>query len=102
MLWHKCGQLFVLSERLFPALVAQERFKQMKLLAATGSAASLIQAHLLLMSQESLAVADKEIQDLREQVDELKTRLESRKHVIRQKQPSYVQHKGLTEQEAFR
>ena len=88
-------------ERLFPALaVAQERFKQMKALrdrisGIPDSCASSADA------SESLAAADKEIQDLREQVDELKNRLESRKHVDKAK-GLLMQHMGLTEQEAFR
>ncbi|MFC2663647.1 ANTAR domain-containing response regulator [Scardovia wiggsiae] len=88
-------------ERLFPALaVAQERFKQMKALrdrisGIPDSGASSADA------SESLAAADKEIQDLREQVDELKNRLESRKHVDKAK-GLLMQHMGLTEQEAFR
>lgn len=88
-------------ERLFPALaVAQERFKQMKALrdrisGIPDSDASSVDA------SESLAAADKEIQDLREQVDELKNRLESRKHVDKAK-GLLMQHMGLTEQEAFR
>ena len=88
-------------ERLFPALaVAQERFKQMKALrdrisGIPDSGTSSADA------SESLAAADKEIQDLREQVDELKNRLESRKHVDKAK-GLLMQHMGLTEQEAFR
>lgn len=88
-------------ERLFPALaVAQERFKQMKALrdrisGIPDSDASSADA------SESLAAADKDIQDLREQVDELKNRLESRKHVDKAK-GLLMQHMGLTEQEAFR
>lgn len=88
-------------ERLFPALaVAQERFKQMKALrdrisGIPDSGASSAD------ESESLAAADKEIQDLREQVDELKNRLESRKHVDKAK-GLLMQHMGLTEQEAFR
>lgn len=83
--------------RLFPALVvAQERFRQMK--ALRSQIAEIPQSA---SDAQTSAEADQEIQELRDQVDELKNRLESRKHVDKAK-GLLIQHMGLTEQEAFR
>lgn len=83
--------------RLFPALVvAQERFRQMK--ALRSQIAEIPQSA---SDAQTSPEADQEIQELRDQVDELKNRLESRKHVDKAK-GLLIQHMGLTEQEAFR
>ncbi|TCD54594.1 response regulator [Alloscardovia theropitheci] len=81
-------------ERLFPAIeVAFGRFEQMKALQERmgGSPASLV----------SQTDTEEEINALREQVEDLKNRLESRKHVDRAK-GLLMENMGLSEQEAFR
>ncbi len=84
-------------DRLFPALdVAFGRFEQMK---ALRNRLSEIPSD----SNDAASGEDnsEELAALREQVADLKGRLESRKHVDRAK-GLLMEHMGLTEQEAFR
>ncbi|WP_018143571.1 ANTAR domain-containing response regulator [Alloscardovia criceti] len=81
-------------DKLFPALeVAFGRFEQMRALRERigGEVAQ----------QAAPAEQDEEITALREQVEDLKNRLESRKHVDRAK-GLLMENMGLSEQEAFR
>lgn len=83
-------------DRLFPALeVAFGRFEQMKALQER------IGGNSVLVSDKADKEAEDEITALREQVEDLKNRLESRKHVDRAK-GLLMENMGLSEQEAFR
>lgn len=83
-------------DRLFPALeVAFGRFEQMKALQER------IGGNSVLVSGKADKEAEDEITALREQVEDLKNRLESRKHVDRAK-GLLMENMGLSEQEAFR
>ncbi|MFC0266183.1 ANTAR domain-containing response regulator [Alloscardovia macacae] len=80
-------------DRLFPALeVAFGRFEQMEKLRERMGEGS---------AEGTSAAAEDEIAALREQVEDLKNRLESRKHVDRAK-GLLMENMGLSEQEAFR
>ena len=80
-------------DKLFPALdVAFSRFEQMRVLRSRISTGAFV---------EHEAPADDEVAALREQVEDLKNRLESRKHVDRAK-GLLMENMGLSEQEAFR
>ncbi|OZG50469.1 transcriptional regulator [Pseudoscardovia radai] len=80
--------------KLFPTIeVAMQRWQQMT---ALRSRLSGIPA-----TQTEAEGSDEEVEKLREQVEDLKGRLESRKHVDRAK-GLLMEHMGLTEQEAFR
>ncbi|MDD6373349.1 MAG: response regulator [Bifidobacteriaceae bacterium] len=81
--------------KLFPTLeVAMQRWAQMSALRGRLSDMPPTQP-------ENGVVDDEEVRKLREQVEDLKGRLESRKHVDRAK-GLLMEHMGLTEQEAFR
>ena len=79
---------------LFPTIeVAMQRWQQMVALRGRLSGIS--------PEQTAAEGSDEEVAKLREQVEDLKGRLESRKHVDRAK-GLLMEHMGLTEQEAFR
>lgn len=80
--------------KLFPTIeVAMQRWQQMVALRGRLSGIS--------PEQTAVEGSDEEVAKLREQVEDLKGRLESRKHVDRAK-GLLMEHMGLTEQEAFR
>ncbi|MGO5287808.1 ANTAR domain-containing response regulator [Pseudoscardovia suis] len=80
--------------KLFPTIeVAMQRWQQMVALRGRLSGIS--------PEQTAAEGSDEEVAKLREQVEDLKGRLESRKHVDRAK-GLLMEHMGLTEQEAFR
>lgn len=80
--------------KLFPTIeVAMQRWQQMVALRGRLSGIS--------PEQTAAEGSDEEVAKLREQVEDLKGRLESRKHVDRAK-GLLMGHMGLTEQEAFR
>lgn len=80
--------------KLFPTIeVAMQRWQQMVALRGRLSGIS--------PEQTAAEGSDEEAAKLREQVEDLKGRLESRKHVDRAK-GLLMEHMGLTEQEAFR
>lgn len=80
--------------RLFPTIeVAMQRWQQM--VALRGRLSDIPQ------QEAAPEGSDEEVAKLREQVEDLKGRLESRKHVDRAK-GLLMEHMGLTEQEAFR
>lgn len=80
--------------KLFPTIeVAMQRWQQMVALRGRLSGIS--------PEQTAAEGSDEEVAKLREQVEDLKGRLESRKHVNRAK-GLLMEHMGLTEQEAFR
>ena len=80
--------------KLFPTIeVAMQRWQQMVALRGRLSGIS--------PEQTAAEGSDEEVAKLREQVEDLKGRLDSRKHVDRAK-GLLMEHMGLTEQEAFR
>ena len=80
--------------KLVPTIeVAMQRWQQMVALRGRLSGIS--------PEQTAAEGSDEEVAKLREQVEDLKGRLESRKHVDRAK-GLLMEHMGLTEQEAFR
>lgn len=80
--------------KLFPTIeVAMQRWQQM--VALRGRLSDIAP------TQTAAEGSDEEVAKLREQVEDLKGRLESRKHVDRAK-GLLMEHMGLTEQEAFR